>query len=740
MLRIAAKLVSLEESIAANNNFIFTLLSCVTIPVIFLNLTFLQSPFVGIVASLVYCLINATILGYSFFRKEGVFLRFVLGLLLLIMLLGLVGWLTMIAWNLDITRSVVVLFVVAIFSSIIGLIRKPLRQNSNSKGDSQQISQRSRIISVSYLLLIGISLYLLLLSRSGEVRTVWEPLNSLFMPVYVSATFLLLTIIFLPGSVEKKLLFIMIHSLLSHSLFVVIFPAGDIGAQILTLGRSRLVYENISINGWPVSLPPTSNIFSRIYYWFRGINFQTALSVTFARMLGVDIMWSHIWLVPVLWGTFVPIAAFLTTRALGIGERASLLAGLLIALCPNTIYYGAISVSNSVGLVFFFFSLYFALKYLSNGRRALFLLLVFSFFSFLTHFLTGVMSLSLLFLVITLRQYSAGKKGSPNIGKALWCITLVFCSSLLPLSLIYQKLLFPFYTYFSLDKLNGLPVVDMISLILFGGYLNFSVYGALLNVAGALLGFFAMIYCLKNIIKMNFDKSFRLGSLFLFSGFLVALVDYRVLKVFMVGVPFNEERIWLFRDFLAIPFLGLLFDKVIAYLHGQMSKAPNVKVKAKSFVTYVLIFIALTGWIATSFFYGYPHFAPLQTTSYELEAAKHIGKTTPERYVVITDLWMSLAGHAIVGTTNPHSLYFSTRDPEGVSLFIEMKSNPTNDTMVSAMKHNNATTAYFIIEKPRLGTEKYNDIIDQAQQNGLQTYRTFDYQGQEKLRIFIYRK
>ena len=73
-------------------------------------------------------------------------------------------------------------------------------------------------------------------------------------------------------------------------------------------------------------------------------------------------------------------------------------------------------------------------------------------------------------------------------------------------------------------------------------------------------------------------------------------------------------------------------------------------------------------------------------------------------------------------------------------MFIEMKSNPTNDTMVSAMKHNNATTAYFIIEKPRLGEEKYNHIISQAIQNGLQTYRTFDYQGQEKLRIFIYRK
>jgi len=38
------------------------------------------------------------------------------------------------------------------------------------------------------------------------------------------------------------------------------------------------------------------------------------------------------------------------------------------------------------------------------------------------------------------------------------------------------------------------------------------------------------------------------------------------------------------------------------------------------------------------------------------------------------------------------------------------------------MIHYNATAAYFIMEKPRLGTETYNDIV-KAQQNNLQTYK-----------------
>ena len=137
---------------------------------------------------------------------------------------------------------------------------------------------------------------------------------------------------------------------------------------------------------------------------------------------------------------------------------------------------------------------------------------------------------------------------------------------------------------------------------------------------------------------------------------------------------------------------------------------------------------------------AYPHYAPLQTTSYELEAARYIDANTNEKYIVIADQWMIFAGQMIVGVVNPRAFYFSHTSPDGVSLFIQMKTNPSPETMTEAMKHNNATIAYFIIEKPRLGTETYNHIIQQAQQNNLETYKTFYYKGEEKLHIFTYKK
>jgi len=57
------------------------------------------------------------------------------------------------------------------------------------------------------------------------------------------------------------------------------------------------------------------------------------------------------------------------------------------------------------------------------------------------------------------------------------------------------------------------------------------------------------------------------------------------------------------------------------------------------------------------------------------------------------------------------------------------------------MKTNNVTVAYFIIEKPRLGTETYNSIISKAQQNNLQTYKIYYHpEDEEKLRIFYYKE
>jgi len=82
-------------------------------------LKFLQSLELGLVASIFYFLINGIFLGHAFFEKEAAFFRFIFGVLLLIMLLGFVGWLAVIIYNLDLIRFTLVLIIATTVSSLL---------------------------------------------------------------------------------------------------------------------------------------------------------------------------------------------------------------------------------------------------------------------------------------------------------------------------------------------------------------------------------------------------------------------------------------------------------------------------------------------------------------------------------------------------------------------------------------------------------------------------------------------
>lgn len=109
----------IEKSVVQDKNFLYTIASYSVTLAIFLNLNSFQSPLIGFITSIIFFLINAVFLGNVFFEKENAFFRLMFGILLLIMLLGFVGWLTLIIYNLDVLRVTFVLLVVATLSSLL---------------------------------------------------------------------------------------------------------------------------------------------------------------------------------------------------------------------------------------------------------------------------------------------------------------------------------------------------------------------------------------------------------------------------------------------------------------------------------------------------------------------------------------------------------------------------------------------------------------------------------------------
>lgn len=628
------------------------------------------------------------------------------------------------------------------------------------------------IARLLYLSTVVLLFYMLFNARSGEIYTVWGVLGYSFIILFLSSTFLLLLLLFSSERIKYKLLFTILHSILSHTFMVIIFPAGNVGVQQMLLGRTRPIYDNIipPAYGWTLESIP-----QKLYALVRGRNFQASFSVILARMFSVDIYWIHLLLVPLLWGIFVPIIAFMVSKALGGNEKISALSSLVVSLFPANILWGAVSIPNGLSYVFFFSFIFFLLKYMKSSEvRHLFLIATFFLASILSHVLAGTMALSLLFLAYGIKTYQREKDISLASARFTLLTAFIFSASLLPFALALRRYFYPSAnTYFSLEKVYQLAPIESFFSLLFGSYFGFISREAYINTLifgiAPLIGLIGMIYVLRTNGKKSRRRSVDPCILLLFLGFLMIVVDDRIVKFFMANVPFVEfERLWLFRDFLLVSFAalfiaGALFEarafleRVSKKIFQAWRKAPSIHIFSRvpsrftrghlakrisigSLFAYVLILLPVSGWVTASVYYAYPHWAPLQTTSYEIEAVKFIEQNTTERYIVICDQWIILAGQMFVGINNPRAYYFPSTDPQGVALFLKMKNNPSNQTMIEALKINNATTTYFIIEKPRLGTQEYHRIIQQAQQNNIQTYQTFYYKGEEKLHIFYYKK
>lgn len=124
--RVKSKIRSenVEKAIARDKYLLFTMFSYATVLLIFINISVVHSPVMGIAASSVYFLINAIFLGSIFFKKEDLFLRLILGNLLLIVFLGLISWVVMMIHNLDAVRSTIVLCTVTTLCSFMNKMAK----------------------------------------------------------------------------------------------------------------------------------------------------------------------------------------------------------------------------------------------------------------------------------------------------------------------------------------------------------------------------------------------------------------------------------------------------------------------------------------------------------------------------------------------------------------------------------------------------------------------------------------
>ena len=110
--------------IADDSRFRFTFSSYIFILIIYINLNFIRSFVLGFVTFVLYFLIDGTFLANAFFQSESLFMKLAFGFLSLTMLLGFVGWLVMLVYNLDTPLFLLTLIVTASVSSLLNWRKK----------------------------------------------------------------------------------------------------------------------------------------------------------------------------------------------------------------------------------------------------------------------------------------------------------------------------------------------------------------------------------------------------------------------------------------------------------------------------------------------------------------------------------------------------------------------------------------------------------------------------------------
>jgi len=113
------KLDTLEKLIVNDAKFRITLASYVLVLVFLTNTMLTKSLAIGSITLGLYFLINGIFLANALFPRENSFIKLAFGALLLIMLLGSVGWVAMIAYDLDVASLSAVLLATSTISSLL---------------------------------------------------------------------------------------------------------------------------------------------------------------------------------------------------------------------------------------------------------------------------------------------------------------------------------------------------------------------------------------------------------------------------------------------------------------------------------------------------------------------------------------------------------------------------------------------------------------------------------------------
>ena len=683
------------------------------------NSIIVNSPLIGIMASLGFFSLISVVIGEVLYSSENLFFKCLFGLATFLLLLAISGFGLMLIGMFTEFLSLVVLVVIGVFFGIIAL--RGERGHFRNIGESFSVSKsgkgkdlNSYLMILVFLFYVAVAFGFLLLARTSEGgASVWLEISPLFIPVFaVVSLVLVLILFFVPLSDSVKLVLLLVYAFLVHSLFLIVWYPSRYGDPLVHLGEARYTARTGTIYayGWLTSnLLIVPIIIGRAQY---------ALVIFFERTFSIDIYWTHAFLVPLLWSIFVPSLAYKIAELLTIKRSRvfPLLTALSTGLFSSLILWGTVSVPNSLGFIFFFLSAVLLLKWMkSGGKWNWFTSLLAVGVASLTHLQPGLFALILFF------WWNIVQRSSRTL---IRIASLLLASSLYPVALYFAEASF---------AASGLFVLE-----------NFLFFQSEITTILLVFGLVGLVLGVK-------DKYINLKvALTVFAFYVTILFEYYLTKFGMTNLPYGPHRILVMGDFLLVPFvaLGLLamadmFKKAVGkggkeFSFGLSSKRVRLNLNSRLIaLTLISLFVSTQ---ATSILYqAYPRKEAVyyQPTAYVIEAIRYIDTDAPGRYVVLCHFTIARVAIGFLGID--YGWAGGVRGVFGMpewtyptmAMYADMTKKPSIETMQKAMNSVNATVSYFVVW---VGQSGFDEIVQRTSKI-LPVNRVF---GDGNLYIFRY--
>ncbi len=577
-------------------------------------------------------------------------------------------------------------------------------------------------------LLVTIGTVLLIKARTGEyILTPWAVIPKLYVYIFLLVTFVVILLIFSRLPASWILVIIVIYSFFLHAYLPLVYQTGFGGDKWRHLASERyLLTEKVyspalwgeplrMIKIGPLNLPEVLVAGNKTSY-----GNMWAITIIFARLLGVDVFWVDYLLGFILWSLFLPGLLYLWGGLIYKNRQFRLLLAFLPAIFYTMQVFGAITIPVAFGGLFFYFVFYLWMRFwLEGDKRVRNLALGLSALMYFGYILYFLLIVQIAVLVLILQGVK--RKTLRKVLVSLWLLAVVvtipvlervmgygsFKDTLLSLRGIISGVADAFGALTGLIAFIPRPIhIDQ------GNWLYNQTRSTQSNASLLSLSVLPFIFTVLvwGMVALSIEKVKRLKQTkvgyFLSISLPVLFISYIISWYFMRGNHILARRL----DLTIVFIMAILLALGIFYILENALK--RISVRHKVFGLAMLLAV-----ITTSTYTSGPVLEVV--TKDEVEAAKYlwqqIDKSTG-KYCVVANTWPLLAVEAesarqIVGGGFP--VYLEYAQPERVKIFEGMLRFPyKKDWLKQAQLITAAPECWYMVEKRWLSDRVWQENLD----------------------------